>query len=101
MPNFIDVHVGNRIRLLREKQAISVERMAMKIGVDVQHIERYELGALRVDVSILFKIAAFLEVPVKELYTGLLNVNNQSGIEEQTDSGGKAAMVRNYLRVVS
>lgn len=44
-PNPIDVYVGNRIRLRRTLLGYSQEKLASKLGVKFQQLQKYERGA--------------------------------------------------------
>ena len=71
VPNPIDVHVGNRIRLRRTLLGMSQERLAEQIGLTFQQVQKYERGANRVSASKLWEIAGALRTPVAYFYDGL------------------------------
>ena len=62
--------VGNNIRVLRLERGMSQTRLAEKLDVTFQQVQKYENGANRVGAGRLFKIAAVLGVPVKMLFNG-------------------------------
>lgn len=63
-PNPIDVHVGSRIRLRRNMNDMSQERLGDSLGISFQQIQKYERGTNRVGASRLQNIANILNVPV-------------------------------------
>ena len=64
----IDMAVGARIRLTRKARGVSQQALAEAVGLTFQQIQKYERGANRVSASKLAEIAAFLQVPVSELF---------------------------------
>ena len=63
-PNFIDVHVGNRIRVRRQLIGMSQEKLGEALGITFQQIQKYEKGTNRVGASRLQAISTILNVPV-------------------------------------
>lgn len=59
--------LGNAIRLRRESQGLSQERLAMMIGSSKSHIWRIETGRVGVGLDDLVRIADALDVQVREL----------------------------------
>lgn len=64
LPNPIDVHVGNRVRLRRMMLDMSQQRLADEIGLTFQQVQKYEKGINRMGASRLQQIANALQVPV-------------------------------------
>src|SRR5690606_3390778 len=69
-PNPIDVHVGSRIRLRRNTDGISQERLGESLGITFQQIQKYEKGTNRVGASRLQAIASILNAPVSFFFEG-------------------------------
>lgn len=67
-PNPIDVHVGSRVRLRRMLLGMSQEKLAEKLGLTFQQVQKYEKGANRIGASRLFDLARVLGVPVQFFY---------------------------------
>lgn len=67
-PNPIDVHVGSRVRLRRMLLGMSQEKLAEKLGLTFQQIQKYEKGINRIGASRLFDLAQVLSVPVQFFY---------------------------------
>lgn len=64
----IDTAVGARIRMTRKARGVSQNALAESVGLSFQQIQKYESDANRVSASKLAEIAAFLKVPVAELF---------------------------------
>jgi len=67
----IDVHVAERIRRHRLLIGISMEEVAVKLGVSYQQYAKYERAVDRISAGTLHVIAACLGVPVEYFYDGL------------------------------
>lgn len=64
LPNPIDVHVGNRLRLRRTLLGLSQERLGAALGLTFQQIQKYEKGMNRVGASRLWDISKVLGVSI-------------------------------------
>lgn len=71
MPHPVDIHVGTRLRKKRRAMGLSQQRLAAKIEVRFQQVQKYESGANRISASRLWEIAKVLEVPVGYFFDGL------------------------------
>ena len=63
-PDPIDSYVGTRLRLRRKMLNLSQERLAERLGITFQRVQKYEKGTNRVGASRLYQLARVLEVPV-------------------------------------
>jgi transcriptional regulator with XRE-family HTH domain len=63
-PNFIDVHVGNRMRTRRMMFDMSLEKMGKALGLTLQQVHEYEKGKTSIGSSRLQQAASILAVPV-------------------------------------
>lgn len=63
-PDPIDSHVGNRLRLRRKMLNLSQEKLADRLGITFQQVQKYEKGTNRIGASRLYQLARVLEVPV-------------------------------------
>jgi transcriptional regulator with XRE-family HTH domain len=70
-PNFVDVHVGSRLRLRRVLVNMSQEALGDAVGVSFQQVQKYESGANRISASRLFQLAGELGVEVSYFFEGL------------------------------
>jgi transcriptional regulator with XRE-family HTH domain len=83
-PNYIDVHVGSRIRMRRQLINMSQERLGELLGITFQQVQKYEKGSNRISASRLFYAARTLGVPVQFFYDGLPDVDNPGGLGESS-----------------
>ena len=60
----VDQVVGRRIRMRRQQLRISQTALGAGVGISFQQIQKYERGANRVSSSVLYEIAAVLDVPM-------------------------------------
>ena len=69
-PNFVDVHVGSRIRMRRQLIGMSQEKLGELLGITFQQVQKYEKGANRISASRMQNIAQVLGVPVSYFFDG-------------------------------
>jgi transcriptional regulator with XRE-family HTH domain len=66
----VDKLIGQNIRVRRLAIGFTQERLAEKLGVTFQQVQKYEKGVNRVGSGRLHEIAGLLEVPVASLFGG-------------------------------
>jgi transcriptional regulator with XRE-family HTH domain len=81
-PNFVDAHVGNRVRLRRQLIGMSQEKLGELLGITFQQVQKYEKGSNRVSASRLHKMSKVLSVPIQYFFEGLQEPENGSGFGE-------------------
>jgi transcriptional regulator with XRE-family HTH domain len=81
-PNFVDRHVGNRVRMRRLLVGMSQEKLGELLGITFQQVQKYEKGSNRVSASRLYQISHVLGVPVQYFYDELKSENGPSGFAE-------------------
>lgn len=91
MANPIDVHVGNRIKLLRRSLNLSQTGLASELGVTFQQVQKYENGNNRISASKLYLIAVALGVTPDFFFEGLLGVEGDNELQEQSLKTTRAA----------
>jgi transcriptional regulator with XRE-family HTH domain len=84
-PNFIDVHVGNRIRMRRQIIGMSQERLGELLGITFQQVQKYEKGSNRISASRLYYASKTLGVPVQFFFEDLPGVADNNGLGEAGD----------------
>lgn len=67
----VDRHVGNRILERRMILGLSLQQLAVLIGVTYQQAHKYERGLNRITAGRLYDISQALEVPVSWFFEGL------------------------------
>ena len=81
-PNYIDVHVGARIRMRRQLVNMSQERLGELLGITFQQVQKYEKGSNRISASRLFYASKTLGVPVQFFFDGLPGSEGADGRRE-------------------
>jgi len=57
-------HIGSLIRIVRKAAGLSQMKLAEKIGISYQQVQKYEKGASEISISRLSQIAHALNMPV-------------------------------------
>ena len=70
-PTAIDKHVGRRLRLLRQINEVSLEKLAAIVDVAPQQIQKYEIGETRISASRIFELSKIFGVPLAWFYDDL------------------------------
>ena len=76
-PNYIDRHVGNRVRMRRLLIGMSQEKLGEMLGITFQQVQKYEKGSNRVSASRLYYLAQILGVPVQFFFEELPEASGQ------------------------
>lgn len=63
-PNEIDIYVGQQIRKARHLRGISQEKLAAKLNITFQQIQKYEKGSNRVSCGRLWDLTIALDFPL-------------------------------------
>lgn len=71
MPNFIDRHVGSRLRQLRLSRGMDAPDMARRLGIAASRLEAFEEGRERVSAETMRQFSRILRAPPTEFYAGL------------------------------
>ena len=69
-PSALDVAVARNVRFWRMAKGMSQARLASRLDVTFQQVQKYESGANRIGAGRLVKLAAILGVPVSALLIG-------------------------------
>jgi transcriptional regulator with XRE-family HTH domain len=97
MPNPVDVHVGNRIRMRRMLVGMSQEKLGERLGLTFQQVQKYEKGTNRVSASRLFHVAQVLGVPVQYFYEDLPAGAEDAGTADGFGESGEQAVITSFL----
>jgi transcriptional regulator with XRE-family HTH domain len=81
-PNYIDVHVGSRIRMRRQLVSMSQEKLGELLGITFQQVQKYEKGSNRISASRLYYTAKILGVPVQSFFEDLPGSEASEGFKE-------------------
>lgn len=97
MAHEVDVHVGRRIRHRRWMIGMTQQKLADKVGIRFQQIQKYETGFNRVSASRLWDIAQALDVPVSFFFNGFEDGRLPQVLEQDLRLDKEAAqLVRDY-----
>lgn len=99
-PNYIDVHVGHRIRMRRQFVGMSQEKLGELLGITFQQVQKYEKGSNRISASRLYFTAKILGVPVQFFFDDLPGVDEREGLGEQRDEDSVLSSLMNAEGVV-
>ncbi len=64
LPNRMDAHVGNRLRVRRMLAGLTQDELAAAVGITFQQVQKYEKGANRISASRLHAFSNVLKVRV-------------------------------------
>lgn len=67
----VDLHIGMRLRQLRDAKAITRAQLGAAVGKGFKQIRKYEEGENRIPASVLYLAARHLETEVSAFYEGL------------------------------
>ncbi len=70
-PNYIDRHVGTRLRMLRIKRNMSPQALAEAVDVTVERLADLEEGRERISADFMRKLSRVLRAPPSEFFAGL------------------------------
>jgi transcriptional regulator with XRE-family HTH domain len=94
-PNFIDVHVGNRIRVRRQLIGMSQEKLGELLGITFQQVQKYEKGSNRISASRLYYAAKTLGVPVQFFFDDIPGLEAAAGFGEPREEDSVMASLMN------
>ena len=64
----VDVHIGQRLRLFRERHGLSQAAFAGFCGLSIAEVDDRETGVARIDLASLLRAASLLEVQVHSVF---------------------------------
>ena len=94
-PNYIDVHVGSRIRMRRQLISMSQEKLGELLGITFQQVQKYEKGSNRISASRLFYAAKILGVPVQAFFEDLPGTEGDAGFREPGEESSVMSSMMN------
>ena len=94
-PNFIDVHVGNRIRMRRQFTGMSQEKLGELLGITFQQVQKYEKGTNRISASRLYYASKILGVPVQAFFEDLPGSEGDAGFSEPAEDNSVMSSLMN------
>ena len=94
-PNYIDVHVGSRLRMRRQIVSMSQEKLGELLGITFQQVQKYEKGSNRISASRLYYAAKILGVPVQAFFEDLPGSENDTGFNESNEQNSVMSSLMN------
>jgi transcriptional regulator with XRE-family HTH domain len=86
LPNAIDKHVGDRVRMRRRMLRMSQSALGAALGLTFQQVQKYEKGTNRIGAGRLQHIARCLQVPIEFLFDGApMKHNNPLTLDHVSD----------------
>ena len=79
MPDPVDVHLGRRVRARRRELRLSLQALALQLGVGFQQVQKYETGSNRMSAHTLWEIATALQVRVDYFFHDLPRARGGEG----------------------
>ncbi len=113
-PDFVDIHVGQRLRACRSLLGLSQEKLAESVGVTFQQIQKYERGTNRISAGRLYGLSKVLQVPITYFFEQIaaspsntsiaqgLSDNDQEGFSSMADVMQKKEtldLIRTYYSI--
>ena len=83
---YVDVHVGDRIRVRRTLLGMSQEKLGEALGLSFQQIQKCEKGANRISAGRLVQFAKILNVPASYFFENV-PADSASHARRLTDDG--------------
>ena len=80
--NFVDSHVGARLKAIRKLIGLSQKDLANGVGVRFQQVQKYESGFNRIPASRLFQISQVVGRPVEWFFKGLDSSGHSTKADE-------------------
>lgn len=68
--NELDIYLGKRVKAFRTKLRWPLKTLAMKLGISIQQLQRYETGLNKISASLLYTIAHEFNTDVSFFYEG-------------------------------
>ena len=63
------IKVGQNIREIRKLNGITIEDLALSVGMEPRHLNKIELGQLSTSIYQVYKISLTLKVDIKEIFS--------------------------------
>ena len=79
VPNPVDEYVGSRVRMRRQVLGMSQGKLADKLRLTFQQVQKYEKGTNRISASRLQEMSYILQVPVPFFFEGAPQIAGYSG----------------------
>jgi CheY-like chemotaxis protein len=68
--NELDIYLGKRVKAFRIKMRWPLKTLAMKLGISIQQLQRYEIGMNKISASLLYTLAHEFKTDIAFFYEG-------------------------------
>ena len=79
VPHPVDKHVGNRVRMRRHILGMSQGKLADKLGITFQQVQKYEKGTNRISAGRLQAMSHIFRVSVPYFFEGAPQIDGRIG----------------------
>jgi transcriptional regulator with XRE-family HTH domain len=70
-PEYVSVHIGQRLAQRRSELKLSLADVSVRCGVSLQQVHRYEIGQNAISAPMLWHLSRCLEAPITYFFDGL------------------------------
>lgn len=100
--NFIDRHVGSRLRSLRQTRGVEPDALARLVAISPGRLDDLEQGRERISAELLRRLSRALEAPPAEFFEGF-SVTAQGLVRLNGDdvkaAGDEERLLRDFARI--
>lgn len=90
----VNAHVGLKLRQRRWMMGMTKKQLADKLGIDVEEMQRYERGEVRIGTSRMWHLAAALEVPMSYFFDDVEAQAAAGRGEPEAEERGRALLAK-------
>ena len=100
-PNFVDRHVGKRLRILRLARGFDLQGLAQMLGVSTQRLLQLEDGHERITADMMRKLSRVLNAPPSEFFAGFsVSGKPVAAVPDPlTEEEEEARLLRDFARI--
>jgi transcriptional regulator with XRE-family HTH domain len=92
--------IGRNIRLHRLRKELSQAKLAARVGVSFQQLQKYERGADRISASRLLRLARALNVPIPAFFEAPGDTGGHALARTLAAERDEARLLRAYSQIV-
>lgn len=74
--NPLNLVIGQNIKQLRKRKALTTEMLGQCLGVSQQQVSRYERGINNVHISLLVELSYLFHVPILDFFKGYIHCSD-------------------------
>lgn len=93
-----DLVIGSNIRAYRQELKLTCKELAELVGLSMQQVQKYEVGANKVSASTLYALSDALGVKVETLYAGV-NTKSAHDANEESNNPVSQTMFTVFNRI--